>query len=143
MYHVEANIIMETVSVIALIQDFIVTLLSSALAVIMGLVVKLALEWDKNRLTWKSAFVQTMFSVGIGYMTYFWLDGKGIFGLRQEVILFIMSLAAAHIVSAINSVSRDKSRSIVEQLLEKVVATKKEVQKIQEEDDKFAKEEAI
>jgi hypothetical protein len=143
MYHVEANIIMETVSVIALIQDFIVTLLSSALAVIMGLVVKLALEWDKNRLTWKSAFVQTMFSVGIGYMTYFWLDGKGIFGLRQEVILFIMSLAAAHIVSAINSVSRDKSRSVVEQLLERVVATKKEVQKIQEADDKFAKEEAI
>ena len=132
-----------TVSALALAQEFIRTFLASTLAVVMGLLVKLALEWDANRLTWKKAFIQTAFSMGIGYMTFFWLDGKGVFGLRQEVVLFVMSLAAAHIVSAINSVSRDKSKGIVEQLVDKLIASKKEIQVRQEEDDKHTEERTI
>lgn len=116
--------------------DFLRVLLASVFAVIMGLLVKLALEWDSNTLTWKRAFIQTTFSLGIGYMTFFWLDGKPFLGIRQEVVLFIMSLAAAHIVSAINTLSQERTRGVLEELLNRLLAKKNETQHKDEAKDK-------
>lgn len=108
--------------ILGLSQDYVRSVLAAVLAVFLGLMLKLAAEWDKDRLTWKRAFVQSVFSSGVGYMVFLSLGSGTFLGLRLELWLCITSFAAAHIIGALDTVSKAKAKTVIENMADKLIA---------------------
>lgn len=121
-------------SLIDMSPEYIKMILSTALAVTVGLVLRLAFEWQKgmdtkdvlHKLTWGKAVVYSVFSVSIGYMSFFLLHGKSFVFVPAEVWISILSFAAPFLVKALNTASRDRSREAVDSFLDRVLGKKKD-----------------
>lgn len=105
--------------------EYLKAILAAVLSIFLGLLLKLASEWEKDRLTWKRAFIQAMFSSGVGYIVFFWLDNTKFIGLRPEIWLCVCSFAAAHIIGAIDTVSKERTVDIIKDFADRIIAKKK------------------
>lgn len=101
--------------------DYLKVVVSAFCSVVIGLVMQLALTWDKGNLTLKKAVVQSIFSMGIGYMTFFWLEDLHVVGMKRHIVLAIFSFIAGHLVPAMDSIGRKESKNIVQLAFDRLI----------------------
>ena len=77
--------------------------IGSALAIIMGLILRIAIEWNNDSLSWKKSLISVIFSLCLCYLSVlFWRDYTP--KVKLEYYLFFCSLFSVFIVGVLEKV---------------------------------------
>lgn len=100
-----------------------------AMAIFMGFMLRIVIEWNNGTITWKKSLIQAAMSVCICYIfTVMWIDLK--YNIKLEYILFTCSCFSTFIVGVFEKTMKLGISGYAKILLKKVLA---EDQKIKEE----------
>jgi len=95
--------------------------IGSGLAVLMGLLLRIAIEWNNDTLTWKRSIVGALFSLGLCYLSVLvWRDYTP--HVKLEYYLFFCSLFSVFIVGLLEKVFKMGLSGYARLLIQRVIA---------------------
>lgn len=95
--------------------------IGSALAILAGFTLRIAIEWNNSSLTWKKALIQAIFSLCLCYLSIlFWRDYTP--NVKLEYYLFFCSLFSVFIVGVLEKTFKMGLLGYARVLVKKVMA---------------------
>lgn len=107
---------------VPLIQDPALFLWYS-LAVLLAFILRLGIEYNKNTLTWRNAFIQTIYTISYCYFAILVWNSYLNYGKGFEVYLFLNSLFAVFIVGQLEVMFQMGFKAWAKKWIKSVIAS--------------------